>query len=495
MSFGNRIHDIAPMFVCPEEDVERSPAHLSSRLSLQCLSDTEAEAATEGIDLEDWWSLTQDRLQRIFATLDTDSDGRVSISAAHESLGRYGLRVEDLGGLCARLDATSRDLTVELFIDAVREVMLDALFASAKAHPGRATVVDYSEAECLSTTYGSAVEVRSLLGPRPSRNRWIDARGETVLKTLAVRQGFHPLALEDALMPQQRPKVERYPQHVLFVLPRVEIVGGLVAPSCMPLPHETLVPDLALLPQFEATNVAIFLTYDFDSVITYTGGGSDQRWARRVLAKLDKSYTRLREADAQHLTYEILDALVDGLFPVVRAYRRALYAERAAIRSTKFRRDLAALGILKNDLDKLFRLSRNLYRVVNHIIDDDRVLHEVVVYLRDVRDNVADFEDELGALQREVTTIEAEVDKYFQSKQERTIYALTVVTTVFLPLQFLTGVFGMNLRIPEADFRYSYHIFWLGTALYFLIAATAIRSTTFASFHRRPNYHPSLHGH
>lgn len=71
------------------------------------------------------------------------------------------------------------------------------------------------------------------------------------------------------------------------------------------------------------------------------------------------------------------------------------------------------------------------------------------------------------------------MEKYFQSKQERTIYALTVVTSFFLPLQFVTGVFGMNFQhMPEINYRLGYRFFWLGSALYCVIALIAIRSTT-----------------
>lgn len=367
------IRDVAPgMFVCPlDEDAEvggkETALQPSLRSSPLCEGDWRCEFAEEGIELEDWWSLTSDRLVRIFETLDSDSDGRVPFGAARESLGRYGMHGENFPGLCARLDEdASHDLTVEEFVSVVRETMVEMLF-SHKVKPGSAIMVEYSDAECQGTFFESAADVRDKITLRNCKGiRWIDATGETVLKTLAVRYGFHPLALEDALSPHQRPKVERYPSHVLFVLPRFRIMEeGRTS-------RQTYdgKPDIAQLPQFSVHNVCIFLANSFDTVVTFAiddENGLQAAWSRRVRAKLDKSYTKLREANAQQLTHEILDALVDSLFPVARTYRAALYAERAAIRASKYRRDLVALSIIQTDIDRLARISRPLYRVVSHV--------------------------------------------------------------------------------------------------------------------------------
>lgn len=367
------VRDVAPgMFVCPlDEDAElggkETALQTSRRSSPLCDGDWRCEFPEEGIELEDWWSLTADRLVRVFQTLDSDSDGRVPFGAARESLARYGMHGANFPGLCERLDEdASHDLTVEEFVSAVRETMLEKLF-SHEAKPGCAMMVEYSDAECHGTWFDSAADVREKISMRNSKgNRWIDATGETVLKTLAVRYGFHPLALEDALSPHQRPKVERYPNHVLFVIPRFRIMEeGRTS-------RQTYdgKPDIAQLPQFSVHNICIFLANSFDTVVTFAiddENGLQAAWSRRVRAKLDKSYTKLREADAQQLTYEILDALVDSLFPVARTYRAALYSERAAIRASKYRRDLVALSIIKSDIDRLARISRPLYRVVSHV--------------------------------------------------------------------------------------------------------------------------------
>jgi len=243
------------------------------------------------------------------------------------------------------------------------------------------------------------------------------------------------------------------------------------------------------LPTFQSTNVSIFVDLDFRSVVTYTleeekdfsdfrdshGGPTAEKattslWVARLRRSLAKSYTRLREADAQFLAYSIIDALVDSAFPIVRAYRKALDRERKRIRKTNYSRDLGVLAELKANVERLLRHMKPLHRVLAHVVDDDRVLGEVVFYLRDVQDNVVEIDEDLQTLLDDVAKIHYEVEKYFSSKQDRTVFTLTVVTTIFLPLQFFTGVWGMNFdTMPDLTYRYAYHLFWAFALTYFAI--------------------------
>ncbi|KAJ8601322.1 hypothetical protein CTAYLR_007226 [Chrysophaeum taylorii] len=457
---------------------------------------------TQTVPLEEWWSLTDDRVRRIFKGLDLDQDGKISFEAVSASLRRYGMKAggPSFANLCSRLDAdASNDLDETEFVDAVRAMMLERLFSRATPESttkGGVEVVEYSDARCERRQVDGAREAADI-SPRSSepwvRCRWVDAHGELVLKCLAIKFGFHPLALEDALSPHQRPKVERFPNHILFVLPQFTRAIGDELPahfSCASRRRwETADASsgttIAHVPYFATTNVCIFLTLTLDTVVTFSPEKEDDDdapaeawWSRRVRNKLlSKSYTKLREADATHLTYEVLDALVDSVFPAVRAYRAALVAERRLIRESGYSRELLALSLIKADLEHVVRISRPLLRVVNHIIEDDEVLAEVVVELRDVRDNVFELEEDLQALLEMTAAIEFEVEKYFALRQDKTIFALTVVTAIFLPLQFLTGVFGMNFAVmPDTRYRYGYYIF-LGMAVAYFVAVTiAIRA-------------------
>lgn len=425
------------------------------------------EEKHEEVELEEWWSLTEDRIRRIFASLDNDGDGRISYDELKESLRRYGIYGRDVDGLVARLDAdNSQDLDFPEFLDAVREMMVEMVVQSASASQRELLdITEYSESECRSRRVVGWANARLAAresAPPWAKVCWVDVQGETSLKCLAIEFGLHPIALEDALSPQQRPKVERYPSHIFFVVPHFQL--------CEQYRHSGSVRS-DVLPCFQTHNVCLFLSLDFRRVVTFSSERT--RWHHTVQDRLRKSYTKLREEDGQFLAYSILDALVDSVMPVVTAYRRALRKERGRIRAADYGRDLHTLALLKSDVEKLAHISKPLNRVVNHIIDDDRILDDVVVYLRDVRDNLVDLEEDLDVLLEETAAIEMEIDTYFKTRQDKTVYALTVITAIFLPLQFLTGLFGMNfVNMPETQYRFSYYIFLAVMVVY--IAAISL---------------------
>lgn len=436
------------------------------------------EEKHEEVELEEWWSLTEDRIRRIFASLDNDRDGRISYDELKESLRRYGIYGRDVDGLVARLDAdNSQDLDFPEFLDAVREMMVEMVLQSASSRRELLDITEYSESECRSRRVVGSDKAR--LAARESappwvKVCWVDVQGETALKCLAIEFGFHPIALEDALSPQQRPKVERYPSHIFFVVPHFQL--------CEQYRHSSTRGSSDALPCFQTHNVCLFLSLDFRRVVTFSSERTS--WHHTVQDRLRKSYTKLREEDGQFLAYSILDALVDSVVPVVTAYRRALRKERARIRAADYGRDLHTLALLKSDVEKLAHISKPLNRVVNHIIDDDRILDDVVVYLRDVRDNLVELEEDLDVLLEETAAIEMEIDTYFKTRQDKTVYALTVITAIFLPLQFLTGLFGMNFaHMPETQYRFSYYIL-LGVMVVYFAAVTLY--LCFASQHVFP---------
>ena len=114
-------------------------------------------------------------------------------------------------------------------------------------------------------------------------------------------------------------------------------------------------------------------------------------------------------------------------------------------------------------------------RLLTHVIEDDAISPGATVYLRDVLDNLECADDELKLLLVECQALDTDADKSQSRQMDRTLYTLTVVSAVFLPAQFLTGVWGMNfVEMPELDESWGYPMFWGLTAAISVILCVSL---------------------
>jgi Mg2+ and Co2+ transporter CorA len=207
-----------------------------------------------------------------------------------------------------------------------------------------------------------------------------------------------------------------------------------------------------------------------DTIITYnndrTSGdsfGSDC-WLR-VQKELGKGYSKLRQYDAQYLTYALLDRAVDLIDPIVRQLRKELSHEKQDLPETNYQ-SLERVHQLREQLENVVRKLKPFMRLLVHVIEDDAISPGATVYLRDVLDNLECHDDEVKYLILECQTLDADAEKFQSRKMDQTLYTLTVISAIFLPAQFLTGVWGMNFEhMPELDETWGYAMFW-GVAVF-----------------------------
>jgi len=119
---------------------------------------------------------------------------------------------------------------------------------------------------------------------------------------------------------------------------------------------------------------------------------------------------------------------------------------------------------------------RSLRSSLLHIISDERIVEGATLYFKDILDNLDIIGESVKVLETNCNELRDEYDKMLTTSRDRTIYTLTVVTTVFLPAQFLAGVYGMNFAyMPELSWKPSYYIFWAVCFLFFLSALVFFR--------------------
>ena len=332
--------------------------------------------------------------------------------------------------------------------------------------------------------------------PNWVKTRWIDIvtdRSEysndainLTMKRIAVKYLLHPLALEDVLETSaHRPKVEVFSSHYFLIIPVFTIVDTPISKPIGLAQDETRNSCFSCWlnrqdnkrsrsrsrsqpVRVEIQMVSVFVNIPRnDTLITFapsgsTGSTSSSYLWRRVRRELEKPYSKLRQYDAQYLTYALLDQSVDLLVPVIKVMRREINDEHQYLRSTEYSHGLRRIHEIKSNLERVNRTIKPFMRVLTHSIEDEAICPGVTFYLRDALDNLENIDDELRQLVEQCQAIDLDADKYHDRQMNRTLYILTVVSAIFLPAQFLTGVWGMNfVQMNELQQPWGYEMFWI----------------------------------
>ena len=130
-------------------------------------------------------------------------------------------------------------------------------------------------------------------------------------------------------------------------------------------------------------------------------------------------------------------------------------------------RTVETVEFIRAEIRTMIRSLKPFQRVLVHVIEDDAICQDVTIYLKDVQDHLDTCVDDLKELLIMCDRINSEFEKFHQGSMDRTLYLMTIITSIFLPAQFLTGVWGMNFEgsMPELKMAWVYPTFWVCTML------------------------------
>jgi magnesium transporter len=277
---------------------------------------------------------------------------------------------------------------------------------------------------------------------QPGHVLWLDVAGlgdAALLRELGERFGLHRLALEDTVNAHQRAKVEDYPEHLFLVL--------------------RMIDDSA--DEVRTEQLSLFLGDGF--VATFQERTGDC-WDT-IRQRLQDETGRLRRSGPDYLAYSLLDGVVDAFFPVIETFGARLDAIEDDILAGVRPREVAAdLHGVRRDMLVLRRALWPLRDVTHTLVlgDAPRIEAATRVYLRDVHDHVLRLIDLLES-HREVGASLMEVHLASVSNRlNEVMKVLTVIATIFIPLTFVVGIYGMNFHhMPELDWWWAYPACWL----------------------------------
>jgi magnesium transporter len=321
------------------------------------------------------------------------------------------------------------------------------LVSHPSATPPRVSVMAYSPLEITEFVVDEIAVLQAMRGKWPVL--WVNVDGvghAPTLQRLGDIFGLHRLALEDLGESAQRPKAEAYDDH-LFVITRMA----------------------RLVPGLDLEQMSVFLGHDY--VLTFQERPGDVLDPLRQ--RIRGSRGRLRRAGADYLAYSVIDAIVDHYFPVAESYADRLddIEDEAVGRPT--RDTMNRLHQVKRDMMALRRAVWPMREALSALARDPSPLiaSETQVYFRDTHDHCIQILDlvetyrDLGA---------SLTDLYLSAVSNRMneiMKVLTIFAAVFIPLGFITGIYGMDVEHPRAWWWGLPFIFGLmgGTALCVLL--------------------------
>ncbi len=275
---------------------------------------------------------------------------------------------------------------------------------------------------------------------------WVDVQGlgnGTHAQQIGEHFQLPKMAISDVINIGQRPKMDDYDEHCFAVLRSVHLD-----------PEGRLAWD----------QVSLFFAHDY--LLTFWEKESTLQ--ATIRERLRSGRKLIRESQADYLACAVLDAIVDGYFPVLEHFSDLLEELEDQVLQKADDEILRQLYLTKRDLAAFRRAVWPLREGLTHLLrdSDNRLSDASKLGIRDILDHTMQILDVLESFRELSASL---VDVHLSMIGQRTndvMKVLTIVSTVFIPLSFLAGVYGMNFdtsmesNLPELSWRFGYVYFW-----------------------------------
>lgn len=271
---------------------------------------------------------------------------------------------------------------------------------------------------------------------------WVNVEGVhdvDLIRAIGEKHAFHPLVLEDIVNTVQRPKIEDYGTYLFVVL-------RMLRPSA----------------EGDFGSEQLSLILGSDCVFTFQEGISGDVFDA-VRERIRNGKGKIRGMGSDYLAYALVDAVVDSYFSVLEVLGERVVDVEEALTLNPEKSTLQLISQLKKEIIFLRKAVWPLREAVSFLErGDSHLLQDSTrIYFRDVYDHTVQVLDTVETYR---DLLSGMLDLYLSSVSNRTnevMKFLTVIGTIFMPLTFLVGVYGMNFKhIPELDWPNGYYILW-----------------------------------
>lgn len=299
----------------------------------------------------------------------------------------------------------------------------------------RISLTSYNESFFTEKEISEAKDVTE--GKRVQAVQWISVDGlqnTTLLEELGNIYDLHPLVLEDILNTDQRPKMEDYGDYLYIVLRNFNNQSN---------------------GDFISEQISIILGKDF--VISFRE--KESSLFDSIRERLRSSKGRIRKAGADYLAHAIIDTIVDNYFIVLENLEEKIEFLEDELVKKATPVTINTIHVLKRELILLRKSLWPLREAISSLERSDSLLisQSTSLYFKDIFDHVIAIIDSVETFRDMLSGM---LDIYLSSASNRMneiMKVLTIIATIFMPLTFLAGVYGMNFEfMPELKWRWGY---------------------------------------
>lgn len=294
----------------------------------------------------------------------------------------------------------------------------------------RMTILDYDGETARERDAGGAEGLQAR--PDKAAVTWISVTGlhdVGVVEKVGAVFGIHPLVLEDILTTNQRPKLEDYSDYLYVVLRSVAMDSA---------------------GQLAGEQVSLIVGDGY--VVSFQE--SDRDLFRHVRERINSGKGRIRREGADYLAYSLIDAIVDNYFVILEATGERLEDLEEGLVDRPDHKILAEIHAVKQEMLHFRKALWPLREVIGTLSRGETPLIKATTlpYIRDVYDHTIEVIDTLETYRDIVSGF---LDIYLSgvsNRLNRIMKVLTLISTVFMPLTFISGVYGMNFKyIPGLE--------------------------------------------
>jgi magnesium transporter len=312
-----------------------------------------------------------------------------------------------------------------------------------KAHPLTISCTRYGADRCEETKPASVNESDFKLAGDNQGVTWIDVDGvhdTAVLEQFGSAFGLHPLVLEDIVNTSQRPKLEDFGTYIFVALKMITYDRNLRAVS--------------------SEHVSLILGEGY--VLSFQENPGDVFGPVRERIRTGKG--RMRRSGADYLFYALIDAVVDYYFEVLEQLGDDIEELEQEVVEQATPATLRGVHHLKREMILLRRSVWPVREAVNALVRDesDLVTEGTRIFLRDLYDHTIQVIDTVETFRDILSGL---LDVYLSSLSNRMneiMKVLTIISSIFIPLTFIVGVYGMNFKyMPELEWSWGYPSVWI----------------------------------
>ncbi len=295
----------------------------------------------------------------------------------------------------------------------------------------------YSPDEWTETDPRTIGEVPEL---DPNRITWLDIDGlddTSIVTSVGERFHLHPLLLEDVLNTDHRPKLEEYPEQ-LFVVAKM-----------LSLDEETE----------GIVDEQISLVLGKGYVVTFQEKPGDV--LDPIRDRIRHNTGRVRKMGADYLLYALLDVIVDNYFLIVEDLGERIEALERKISVRPGNEDLLTIQEIRSLLITVARYSTPVRELAGRMntVQSDLVSKGTRRYVNDLQDHTVYIAESINTFRDMLTNLENTYHAGQNARMTQVMKLLTIISTIFIPLTFVVGIYGMNFdHMPELRWKYGYFI-------------------------------------